>query len=127
MGDRANIVIRQQDQAIYLYSHWGGEDMPDTLARALIHGQSRWNDETYLARIIFNAMTAGDETSTTGFGIGVYPSDNGHPFLVVDSERGTVSVHPEDAQLGQGEWPEPIRSFSFSEYSSEPRTWETVL
>lgn len=98
MGDRANIKIIQHDgttmeePALFLYSHWGGDGMANTLKRALIRGASRWDDEIYLARIIFNEMTKGDENETTGFGISTYIGDNEHPIITVDCEKQTVTI-----------------------------------
>jgi hypothetical protein len=126
MGDRANIVLRQQDQAIYLYSHWGGYDMPETLRQALVNGRNRWNDETYLGRIIFNTMTKGYEDGEAGFGIGVYPSDNEYAYLVVDARAGMVTVHRNLPRQEDGSWTRPFREFTFEEYVAEPRTWDNV-
>lgn len=122
MGDRANIVLRQRDQHIYLYSHWGGSELPETLRQGLIRGQSRWDDETYLGRILFAEMTKGDENGTTGYGIGVYPSDNEYAYLVVNAKDGTVTVHAGLPTEGV----DPIKSFSFAEYCERNRTWANV-
>lgn len=96
MGDRGNIAIRQRlsKEYIYLYTHWEGSELPETLQTALAspEGRGRWTDEAYLARIIFDHMTglAGGET---GFGISTSPPDNEHPFLVVDCARQVVEIH----------------------------------
>ncbi len=121
MGDRANIVLRQQDQHIYLYTHWDGEELPETLRQGLIRGQSRWDDETYLGRVLFDEMVKDDKDGVTGFGIGVYPSDNEHPYLVVDATGGTVSVHSDMPGTGLA-----TRSFSFAEYCGKERTWGNI-
>lgn len=128
MGDRANIVLRQNDQAIYLYSHWGGYEMPETLRGALDSetGRGRWHDESYLGRIIFSKMTRGQEDGETGFGISVYPPDNEHAYFVVDSDRGTVAVYEDLPRKTDGTWGEPLRTFTFAEYVAEPRTWKNM-
>lgn len=96
MGDRANVVIQQGDgKRIYLYSHWGGYELPESLAVGLDKGRGRWDDESYLARIIFREMGAGQE-GETGFGISTYPPDNEHPFLVVDTKAKAVRVEKDD-------------------------------
>ena len=78
MGNRGNIKIEQSDGALFLYTHWGGSDLCVTLATALDKGRSRWTDESYLTRIIFNELQ-GDDRSTTGFGIAVgHAPDNQH-------------------------------------------------
>jgi len=54
MGDRANVYIREDnDHGVYLYTHWGGYELPEVVRRALARGESRWSDAPYLARIVF--------------------------------------------------------------------------
>lgn len=95
MGDRGNIVIKQKDDdLIFLYTHWGGHDIKETLSKALARGRDRWDDESYLARIIFEEMISVDRNGSTGFGISTYPPDNdGYPFLVVDMKSQKVFEH----------------------------------
>jgi hypothetical protein len=93
MGDRANILFKEVDGGeIYFYTHWGGYDLPDTLAEALDRGKDRWNDEAYLARIIFCQMTEDSVSGTTGFGISTWPAgDAQYPPIVVDVSSQTVT------------------------------------
>jgi len=101
MGNRANIVILDKpDQAVFFYSHWGGEGLPDTLRRGLVKGKDRWGD-TYLARIIFCEMV-GDDHGNLGYGISTFLTDNEHPLLVVDTDRQVIVEYPEDAYLEFG-------------------------
>ena len=100
MGDRANIRIIQRqgglnhdEEAIYLYTHWGGEELPQVLARALAQHEC-WADEVYLARIIFCEMIKGQEAEARGFGISTYITDNEHPILNVDCKNQTVNGVP---------------------------------
>ena len=58
-----------------MYSHSDGLHLRKVLAEALERGSSRWNDEQYLARIIFNEMTKGREMETIGYGIHVGEAD----------------------------------------------------
>ncbi len=91
MGDRANVVIDEEDGGtIYLYTHWGGTDLPQTLQNALKR-KWRWQDESYLARIILQEMT-GPEIRETGYGIATSPPDNGKPYLRVSTKAQTVTV-----------------------------------
>ena len=47
MGDRANFGFRQEDGSIiYLYGHWAGEGMMNTLAEAIAKARPRWTDES---------------------------------------------------------------------------------
>jgi hypothetical protein len=88
VGDRANVFVK--DAGVYLYTHWGGEELPGIVADALDRGRSRWGDPAYLARIIFCEMIADDVEGTTGFGISSYMSDNEHPIIVVDTSAQRV-------------------------------------
>ena len=108
MGDRANVRIRYEDgQDIYFYTHWSGTEMPGTVAASLARGRSRWDDESYLARILFCDLVKGDELGLTGFGIAPYIGDNEHPILTVDMKHRRVEIE------GRGAW-------SFEEYATSP-------
>lgn len=90
MGDRANIKIKQPEgQALYLYSHWGGSNLPQVLQDALTRGKERWNDETYLARIIFSQMVKDDILELTGYGLSTYETD-GFVICEVDTDAQMV-------------------------------------
>ena len=95
MGDRGNIAIQQPSDGatarVYLYSHWGGSELPSVLQTALAR-KVRWDDPAYLARIIFDAMTEGEQGEETGYGISTFISDNEHPILVVDCGTQTITV-----------------------------------
>lgn len=103
MGDRANIAVSDGKGRVYLYTHWNGTELPETLQRALARRQ-RWDDAFYLTRIIFCEMVKGQETEETGFGISTYVGDGENRVLVVDPDNGTVT------RTGGG------KIFSFAEY-----------
>jgi len=97
MGDRANIVIEPEGEgsSIYLYSHWGGTDLPETLRRALQRGRDRWDDKPYLTRIIFCEMvkdSGGDLNTLTGLGIDICECDNEHPLIIVNTDSQMVLI-----------------------------------
>lgn len=119
MGDRANVVIPQEGMAdvkIYLYTHWGGSELPAVVQRALAR-RERWADRPYLTRIIFDAMTEGRHGSETGAGISAYLCDNEYPLLIVDTNKQEVCFQP----VGQDDMPcgKPLR-YSFEEYVKLP-------
>lgn len=95
MGDRGNIEIRQKSGSVFFYTHWSGSSMKETLATALERGSDRWQDASYLARIIFCDLIDGQERGTTGFGIDIAPNDNEYPILVVDADKRTVHEEPD--------------------------------
>lgn len=97
MGDRANIAIKQQNGGhVVLYAHWDGYRIKSILQRAL-KKRWRWDDDAFLARIIFSEMTKGQEDKETGFGISTSVLDFNVPTLVVDCEKQTVSETTENA------------------------------
>ncbi len=103
MGNRGNIKIEQSDGALFLYTHWGGSDLCVTLATALDKGRSRWTDESYHTRIIFNELQ-GDDRGTTGFGIAVgHAPDNQHEIPTLswlNAEHGMgLAVHYGDKEF----------------------------
>lgn len=94
MGDRGNIEVKDEQGSVFLYSHWGGSELPATLASALDRGIGRWTDQPYLARIIFCEMVRGDVEGETGYGISYAECDPEHPTLVVDCTERTVDGVP---------------------------------
>ncbi len=104
MGDRANVFVidefstKKPDQpepgGVYLYTHWGGSELPEAVRVALAK-RWRWDDSAYLTRIIFDQMTAGDQGSETGFGIGLHMPDNdGYPIIMIDTGKKEVRFMP---------------------------------
>jgi hypothetical protein len=91
MGDRANIEVRDGKDSVYLYSHWTGSQMPEILRRALHRGEERWQQASYLTRIIFCEMVAGYEMELTGFGISV-TEVWASKHLLVDVDSQTVTI-----------------------------------
>ena len=98
MGDRGNVVFKYEDKnKIYFYSHWGGSNLKETVRQALIRGKERWNDESYLARIVFCQMLIGSGSpleELASFGIAPYEVDNEHPLVTVDTKAQTVNGIP---------------------------------
>ncbi len=71
MGARTNINLSFGEEGkINIYLHWGGEDGPKIVAQALERGRDRWDDESYLARIIISeAVKFAGINDPTGCGI----------------------------------------------------------
>jgi len=95
IGDRANFGFKQTDgNTIFLYSHWGGEGMMNTLAEALYHAKPRWSDCHYGARMAISHIIGNDWKDELGFGISVNQlCDNEHSVPVVDFKTQTVSLY----------------------------------
>lgn len=91
MGDRGNVCVSGTDTegTVFLYTHWSGTELPEVVARALAYGQ-RWDDTSYLTRIIFEELTKDADSMFTGFGISSREGDWNHPTIWVCTERQTV-------------------------------------
>ena len=100
MGDRANVAIyaSEKDLPVVLYTHWGGHELAQDVADAIAR-QQRWDDPSYLARIIFcEMMPVNQHEEETGFGISVgCLCDNEHPIIFVDMIRLVVGFLAEPA------------------------------
>jgi len=95
MGDRATFVIEQENgQSIYLYSHWGGEGMMDTVAHALNVARPRWSDESYATRIFISQIIGSEWSSETGYGLSTSFQDSEHSVPVVNFSKGNVRLIP---------------------------------
>lgn len=103
MGDRGNIVLTGKETfpngKVYLYTHWGGSEIKQTLAAALGKRQS-WGDGSYLARIIFTELTRG-VSGETGSGLSGVMGDNEHPLLFVDVDANTVWEEDADCNFDE--------------------------
>lgn len=84
----------EQRADIFFYSHWGGSELPQIVADALKRGESRWDDEAYLARIIFSELVKDEVLEPTGYGIAPFQPDNEHPVVEVDARLKTVNGVP---------------------------------
>lgn len=114
MGDRANVYVKDGGSGVFLYTHWAGSELPETVQSALRRGVDRWNDGPYLTRIVFAEMVSGNENGTTGYGISAVCGDGDDRIIVLDSDTQRISFakSPEAAQ-GAG----PLLSeMAFAEY-----------
>lgn len=94
MGDRGEVklIYGEYDNPIYLYTCWGAHELLETLRAALERGRSRWNDSSYLARIIFSEMIKDEVMDKDGYGI--HPRHQGDVWRVVEVDliNNTVAV-----------------------------------
>ena len=92
MGDRANIKIEAEGEApIFLYTHWNGYCLPETLQTALARKQ-RWDDSQYLTRIIFSEMIKADVLDEHGYGISTIVHDGDDRIITVNCVDQTVTI-----------------------------------
>jgi hypothetical protein len=103
MGMRQNIALHFKDkeyghsskipQVIYIYSHWDGEEGMSPLKLKLkkaLGKKWRWEDDSYLSRIIVSEVFKDDIDGETGYGIAPYPIDEDFPTIHVDLKNQTV-------------------------------------
>lgn len=90
MGERTEILLHYKAGGeVFLYSHWIDiKSLKKILAKALDRGRERWNDESYLARIIFSDMIENEIKDLTGFGIAPYSM--GEDTIVINIARQEV-------------------------------------
>lgn len=91
---RRNIALQYDDKKktkIYLYTHWGADGLEKVLAEALEFGKGRWDDHSYLARIIFSRMIQDQVLEETGYGIAPFPIDEEFPTIKVNLADRTVN------------------------------------
>jgi len=130
MGDRANLVVETQPKKyVYLYTHWGGEDIPKTLQNGLRLHQ-RWDDPSYLARILFREMGAGGD-GECGFGIDTEMGANNRPILLVRPEdgrkAGKVELYSDD-DGDSGVCGAPSKKWTFKQFCDIQRiSWRKLL
>jgi len=120
MGDRAVIVIEKDNSGlfpheIYFYTHWRGSEIKEILQDALKRGKERWDDGSYLARIIFCSLIGDKKDTTTGFGISTAIVDSEYRLLCVNMEEGVVRIRNSKISLDS----EVIQTWTFAEYVAQ--------
>ena len=98
MGDRANFGFRdRKGDTVFLYGHWAGFKMLETLADAVHVAEPRWTDESYATRICISNIIGPAWEPLTGWGITVNElADNEHKVPVIDWSKQTFTLYEED-------------------------------
>ena len=101
MGDRAQVKIidNEKEAPVYLYTHWGGSELENTVKKALRRGRDRWNDPCYLSRIIFSEMIKNDIMGTTGYGICTTEHGDVHTVITVNCEKQSIQIETKDWKM----------------------------
>lgn len=100
MGARSNVYITDSTDAaydhgqrgIYIYSHGSGPELPEKVRDALAFGRGRWDDSTYLTRILIDQITKDARDQETGYGVGLTSGENSFPMVTVDLGNQTARV-----------------------------------
>lgn len=97
MGDRAMAEIKTEDGSLYVYTHWGGHNLPELAKGAIRFAKGRWLDTPYATRILVDQLTKEGRDEETGFGLllapdaeDAYNSDN--PSVVIDLITQTLAI-----------------------------------
>ena len=89
MGARAQIEVKQKPHSVFLYTHlWSGTILQDTI-KGMIKGKLRWEDPTYLTRILFDSLIK-DDDGTTGYGIWTFQAGDIEKLVIFDIENQEV-------------------------------------
>lgn len=89
MGDRAMAEIKTEGGSLFFYTHWGGFDLPENAAKAIVKAQPRANDLPYETRIIVDQLTKEGRDQETGFGLMLDDNagdeyNNDKPSVIID-------------------------------------------
>ena len=93
MGVRTDVkLVYENNEKIYLYSHWDEVGYLKNVIKEVLKRKVRWDDNAYLARMIFSAMVKNDIDSETGYGLS--PSSSGDSEVEVDFRSQKVDGVP---------------------------------
>jgi hypothetical protein len=112
MGDRRMpahtvVEIKTSNGSLYVYSHWGGSELPGDAVEAILAARSRWDDEPYATRIIVDQLTKGSRDKATDHGLTLRPNaEDGYnlwgpinnPSIIIDLESRTLQVVGDGAE-----------------------------
>ena len=132
MGDRANILIIDRPKVaeddnevsgIYLYTHWSGYEWPERLRLAMNLGtaRGRWNDESYLTRILITELYEDLGKGATGGGISTLRCGGEYEVIIVDIPAQQVAFAEEGSEEDRNNWHGHL---SFEDYCGQVEaTW----
>jgi len=97
MGDRAMAEIKTKEGSLYLYTHWGGNSLPDRAKEAIKFAKGRWSDTPYAVRILVDQLTKEGRDEQTGFGLMLTPNaedeyNRNNPSVVIDLVAYTLEI-----------------------------------
>jgi hypothetical protein len=106
MGDRAISEVKLEKGSIYIYTHWGGFDLPKVAQEAIVSAEPRWDDEPYAAHIIIDQLIKEGRDSETGIGIMLEAGaedeyNNDSPSAVIDIPNRTLKIIGHDEEDGK--------------------------
>ena len=110
MSDNANVAIKQyifnidtndyqplknqfgEDVYIFLYSEFGSISLPSLISYSLNRAKDFWDQEEYIASIIFKDMLAIDIQESTEFGLSNNIQDIESDIIFADIKKQIISI-----------------------------------
>jgi hypothetical protein len=89
---QVKVISNEFDYPIYLYQHYDGYNLFETVKNAIARHQ-RWNHPEYLTRIIFSEMIRDHIDDETGYGIGTSIHCDIDYLIVVDIDKQTITEY----------------------------------
>lgn len=89
MSNPGQLVV--EDVGIYMYTHRDADDLEEVLFSAMEAGQSRWDQPDYMAKIIFEELSA-PTPKDTGAGLSSIRYQGVHRTLRVDFQEELVKM-----------------------------------
>lgn len=65
MGDRADVVVKNNEKQVCLYAH--NNSMSQVIEFALDRGEDKWHNFQHLIRVVFCEMTENNQVMTVNF------------------------------------------------------------
>ena len=125
MGDRATVEIwnnaaapKSEERPVVLYTHWRGSTLIQDVMSA-IERRERWDDPSYLSRIIFCHMLNGSNdplNDSTGYGILTDNVGDAWLEIVVDCDRQEIIVK---------EFDKNNETYTFDEFAKMGEDYDT--
>lgn len=121
MSDNATVFIAEgkdnegKEEGFYLYAHGRGTEIAHTVKKALSK-RKRWDDSSYLGRIIFCQMIKGHEEEELGFGISSLQFATRRPVIVIDAEKQQILFCEAEIFDPWSISESIVKSWSFEEY-----------
>lgn len=83
--------------SLWIYTHWGGYDLAETVRDAIALARDRWNDENYCSRIITMHVMQQNSNGLTGCGIANHSMDSEYNDIFIDVPNQKLTI-------GNNEW-----------------------
>jgi hypothetical protein len=108
MGNRRVIGFRESTDmtdTLYLYMHWGNEDVMKSVREIISHAEPRWSDASYANRMAIGYMLSEDAMGEYNFGISVNgfvaPDNDTVPIIVWRDAKVILTKAPDHASFSQ--------------------------